>query len=65
MVAQFTMILGGKMNIDQLNFELECLAEEAREERLDIQYQDYLEEMYYIFDCDQYQSDLELYDEFG
>ena len=62
MVAQFTMILGGKMDIEQLNFELECLAEE---ERIDLQYQEFCDEMYYALECSQWEQDMELYDEFG
>lgn len=58
------MILGGKMTLEELNFELECLAEEERQERIDFQYQEFCDEMYYALECEQMDRDMELYEDF-
>ena len=62
MVVLCTTILGGKMNIEELNFELECLAEEERQAMLEIEYEAFLEQMYYELECSQWERDMELYE---
>lgn len=56
---------GTDMNIDQVNTELELLAQDAREEQISIAYEEFMEEMYYILECDQWERDMEIYNEFA
>ena len=53
------------MNIDQVNAELELLAQDAREEQISIAYEEFMEEMYYILECEQWERDMEIYNEFA
>lgn len=45
------------ITLDDINTELALLAEQATEERIDDQYQEFLEEMYRIFDMQQWADD--------
>lgn len=49
--------------------EINLLAQEASEEDYDFQlearYQEFLDEMYYYWECDQWERELELYNELG
>lgn len=45
------------ITLDDINTELALLAEQATEERIDDQYQEFLEEMYRIFDMQQWAND--------
>lgn len=53
------------MDFDTVNLELQEAAEELRQEELDVRYQEFMEDMYYLLECEQYERDMELYDEFG
>lgn len=53
------------LSLDDVNKELELLAEAEREEQLDLQYEEFLNEMYYYWECDQWERELELYNELG
>lgn len=50
---------------EEVNILLQNLADEANEERIAQQYDEFLEEMYYCLECEQWERDMELYDEFG
>ena len=43
--------------IDTINLELQIAAEVERAERIEQQYQDFLEEMYYLWEMEQYAAD--------
>lgn len=45
------------ITLEDINSELALLAEQAAEERIDDQYQEFLEEMYRIFDMEQWAND--------
>lgn len=51
--------------MEEINLLLQEAAEAQRLERLDIDYELFLEEMYYWLECSQWERDMELYDEFG
>ena len=51
--------------MDEINLMLQEAAEEQREERLEVDYEFFLEEMYYWLECSQWEQDMEMYDEFG
>lgn len=53
------------MTFDIINLELQEAADEIRQEVVDLQYEDFLEEMYYIFQCDEWELEMELYNELG
>ena len=53
------------MTIDELNFLLECLAEEERQERIDLQYEELVELPYYLLECEQFEEDARMFNEFG
>lgn len=50
---------------EDVNTLLQNLADEAIEERIAQQYEEFMEEMYYWLECEQWERDMELYDEFG
>ena len=50
---------------DVINMHLQEAAEEQRDERIEIQYEEFLEEMYYELECSQWERDMELYELFG
>jgi hypothetical protein len=49
--------------MDEINLMLQEAAEEQREERLEVDYEAFLEEMYYWLECSQWERDMELYNE--
>jgi hypothetical protein len=49
------------MNVAELNFELQCLAEEEKQAMIEIEYDAFLEEMYQLWELEQYAA--EAYDE--
>jgi len=51
--------------IDEINAELLAIAEEIRQEQTDAEYEDFMDLMYYCLECEQYDRDMELYNEFG
>jgi len=51
--------------IDEINVQLLEIAEETREEQLSVEYADFINLMYYYLECEQYERDLEIYNEFG
>jgi hypothetical protein len=53
------------MELNEINLELQEASDEIRQEVIDLQYEDFLEEMYYIFQCDGWELELELYNELG
>jgi hypothetical protein len=53
------------MTIDEINLLLQEAAEEENEFQLDARYQEFLDEMYYIYACDEWEIELEFYNEFG
>lgn len=53
------------MDIEELNYELVCIAEEEKQAMIDLEYDAFLDEMYYILECQQYEEDMELFNEFG
>ena len=46
---------------DDINTELHLIAQEEQEKQIDFQYEDFLAEMYYYLEMEQYQQDC--YDE--
>lgn len=52
-------------SLEEVNAELELLAAAEREELITQQYEDFLEQMYYWLECEQWERDMELYNEFG
>ena len=52
-------------DISEINAMLDEAAQELYEEHLEQQYQDFLEEMYYYWDCEQWDIELEFYNEFA
>lgn len=53
------------MDIDTINLELQEAADEIRQEVVDLQYEDFLEEMNQIFQCEDWELEMELYNELG
>jgi hypothetical protein len=51
--------------MDEINLLIQEAAEADRLARLELDYEIFLEEMYYFWDCEQLDRDLELYNEFG
>ena len=51
--------------MDEINLKLQEAAEEERQAMLEIEYEAFLEQMYYELECSQWERDMELYDEFG
>lgn len=45
------------MTVEQLNFELQCLADEERQAMIDIEYDAFMDEMYKMWELEQYASD--------
>lgn len=45
------------LDLDAINIELAIAAEVEREERVEQMYQDFLEEMYYYLEMEQYAAD--------
>ena len=45
------------LDIDAINLELAIAAEIEREERIEEQYLEFLEEMYYLWEMEQYAAD--------
>lgn len=52
-------------SLEEINAELEELAQAEREDRIAEQYEEFMEEMYYWLECEQWERDMELYDELG
>lgn len=48
-------------DIDDINMMLEEASRELYDERIEQQYQDFLEELYYYWECEQWDKELELY----
>ena len=51
--------------IDEINLELQEAAEAEREARLQAEYDEFLEWLYYCLECEQWDRDMEIYNEFG
>jgi hypothetical protein len=49
------------MNVVEMNYKLHCLAEEERQAMIEIKYDSFLEEMYQLWELEQYAEDA--YDE--
>lgn len=49
---------------DEINKELAVIADETRQELIDIEYDEFQEFMHYCFMCEQYERDLEFYEDF-
>lgn len=51
-------------NFDEINKELAVIADETKQELIDVEYDEFQEFMHYCFMCEQYDRDLEFYEEF-
>jgi hypothetical protein len=45
------------MTIEELNLELQCLADEERQAMVDIEYDAFMDEMYRLWELEQYAAD--------
>lgn len=45
------------MTVEELNFELQCLADEERQAMIEIEYDAFMDEMYRLWELEQYSSD--------
>ena len=52
------------MSFDYVNAELQVLADEIREEQIDVVYEEFLDEMYYYWACDQWERDMEILNDY-
>ena len=52
------------MNLDTINKELQLIADQSQQEYIDDLYDEFMDEMYYLLQCDQWERDMEFY-EFG
>ena len=50
---------------DVINMHLQEAAEELRQEQIDLQYFELIELPYYLLECQQYEDEMRMYDEFG
>jgi hypothetical protein len=51
--------------MDEINLLLQEAAAEQLDERLEADYQVFLEDMYYFLECDQWERDHDLFNELG
>ena len=52
------------MSFDEVNAKLQVIAEEIREEQIDVAYEEFLDEMYYYWECDQWERDMGFYNDY-
>ena len=45
------------MTVEELNLELQCLADEERQAMVDIEYDAFMDEMYRLWELEQYAAD--------
>lgn len=58
--------LGTNMKtIEQINAELQEAAAEEREFQLEAEYEDFIAWLHYCYECEQWDYDMEFYNEFG
>ena len=48
------------VSMDEINFLLQEAADSEKEAQLDFEYELFLEEMYYYWECDQWEREMEL-----
>jgi hypothetical protein len=53
-----------EMSFDEVNAELQVLANEVRENQIDVAYEEFLNEMYYYWSCDQWERDMEILNDY-
>lgn len=53
------------MTLNDINMILADIADGILQERIEEQYDLFMEEMYYNLQCDQWQQDMDMFNEFG
>ena len=52
------------MTVDEINLKLQEASDAEREDRLNAEYEEFLEWLYYCWECDQWDREMEFYNDY-